>query len=1245
MNQLQAGYLLDGVRTALYNDRVLKILHQLSHFELHSNTGLLDYPAEIDPILAVAHNILVRGLPTRPSLYIETTFETTFDLLYREVTEDGHLRFGLHNAVGYADRLEGALHIVDPRLATHHEGDTSLGYATDNLENPLYQSELGMTCLELTLSPLLIARIQKAMLQLIVNGKLSLNADVWKIVVLERDVPGSYLAIKDFEQLMKCLFILEGKGRKLPEISLTVYHTPAFRPAKLNQLFREQVKDLSVAAEDTKAYDVLLDVSVLRKKQWTEEDQPKNCSYKLQLFSAANMRSTRRFWMGDSIAYQLSAAQLNGNRDRVENALVYLLRNLFRKQNFRKGQLTLIKNGLLLHNTFGLLPPNHGKSLVYQMLALLQAGMTFIAQPLPALMKDQCDGMFENGIDCFLMINSLLRTANAKQKAYQSLQNGEFLLVVADPEILQKYSFRKELDKLFKKGIYWSYGIVDEAHCLSEWGHDFRTTYISVGENLTTYCKTRNLPRIPVMGLTSSATYNTLSDIVQALNVNEEHITTLYAYQFPHLKAQVIPLKTNLTGNSYALHNVASIKSIKKPVGELKQKEITQQLHQIYRLPVQESTLIFCPEKYWKFGILGIKGLTPLLRNTFDDLPIGTFMGYDEEENDQSIKESEQNLDWLRDQKLSVLVSTQDLGIGINLPNINHLFFFNMPNSLESFLQSATRIGRGGNPGVCTILYNNHPIRYQEEIPETTANGALKITSIDRVTTIDKQVLRDAYKQRFRGHHPEWQIVRELLREIRYPLNRPAQYIADLVEEEFGVHISITSFQNNSISRLYVNQGLGQSYGFIDLKTNTVNTDYANFERTFGHSLLTFIKRRILESCPPEKNIADWLTSSTQRHPQIGILPLLDTMEIGERKRISINYENDLPERITNYLQETIDERITEKIVHKVFKTSCCEPFAILERLRQALAEELNLSTQLNEQIAQELIPLFQGMRTKKETIKGIHRLMLAGVVENFAIQNSNRTITLNIQKKKPETYLNTLKNYFSRFIPPKEVQDRLTQIKEGIYPSLIENCMNTWLEFIYQHLAQSRYEAIDIMEKACERALQEDNEQYNLLNYADLWLHARYACPDYSPNLLADTQHLQSFSFDLVDKYIDEIGDKRDKWLHLANACARLRQQTDHYSLQILQGYAMSLLYYKHPKKRVEAENCLLDGFLSWRDAEGISDDKVNQRHQAMLGLMGQQNEVIQEVAHPDSLTLLLNKHSHWLKAFNDKFLVDYEK
>ncbi len=1245
MNQLQAGYLLDGVRTALYNDRTLNILHQLSHFELYSDTGLLDYPAEIDPILAVAHNLLIRGLPTRPSLYIETTFETTFDLLYRTVTEEGHLHFALHNAVGYADRLEGALHIIDPRMTSKQQLHELTGYAKDNVETPLYQSELGMSCLELTLSPLLIARIQKTILQLVANGKLSLEASEWKIVILERDIPGSYLAIKDLEQLLRCLFILEGRGRKVPEISLTVYNTPAFRPAKINQLFREQMKELSMAQEDTKGYDVLLDVSMLRKKQWGTGDQPRNCQYRLQVFSAANLRSTRRFWMSDVIQYRLSAEQLNGNQDRAENALIYLLRNLFRKQAFREGQLTMIKNSLQLQNTFGLLPPNHGKSLVYQLAALLQPGMTFVAQPLPALMADQCDGMFENGIDCYLTINSLLRTASAKQKAYQALQNGEALFLLADPEILQKQSFRKVLDKLFKKGIYWVYGAVDEAHCLSEWGHDFRTSYINIGINLITRCQTRNLSAVPLMGLTASATYNTLTDIVQALEVKEEHVTTLYAYQFPNLNAQVVPLKTNLTGNSYALHNVASIKSIKKPVGELKQKEVVKQLHQIYRLPVQESTLIFCPEKYWKFGILGIKGLAPLLRSHFDHLPIGTFMGYDEAESEQSIKESEQNLDWLRDRKLSVLVSTNDLGIGINLPNINHLYFFNMPNSLESFLQSATRIGRGGNTGTCTILYNNHPIRYQEEIPETTTEGTLKILAQDRVTTIDKQVLRDAYKQRFRGHHPEWKIVRELLQEIRYPLNRPAQYIADLVEEEFGVQISISSFQNNSISRLYVNQGLGQSYGFIDLKTNTVNTDYANFERTFGASLLTFIKQRINDTCPSEQRVADWLNSSTQRPAQGGILSLLNKMEVGDIDFLTVNYENDIPEKITTYLQASIDERITEKIVFKVFKASCCEPFAILEHLRNTLSEELNISVQLTQEQAQQLVPLFQGMRTKQETIKGIHRLILAGIVENFAIHNSSRTITLLLKKKTDEAYLQTLKIYFSRFIPPKEVQERIAQIKLGYYPSLLENCMNAWLNFIYQNLAQSRYEAIDIMEKACERALQEGNENYNLLSYADLWLHARYACPDYTPNLLADTQQLRSFSFDLIDKYIDEIGDKRDKWLHLANACARLRQQKEHYTLQILQGYAMSLLYYKHPKKRVEAENCLLEGFLAWRDTEGLTNQVVNQRHQQLLGLMGQQNEVIQEAAHPDSLTLLLQKHSHWLKAFNDKFLVDYEK
>jgi Superfamily II DNA helicase len=167
------------------------------------------------------------------------------------------------------------------------------------------------------------------------------------------------------------------------------------------------------------------------------------------------------------------------------------LQNIFRKESFREGQLPILNRALQGKSVIGLLPTGGGKSLTYQIASLLQAGVTMVIDPIKSLMQDQYDNLLKNGIDSCNFINSKL-TREEKTIATNQIADSKVLFTFVSPERLQIEEFRLSLKEMYKNKVYFSYCVIDEVHCVSEWGHDFRTSYLSLGKNAIEHCKTKN---------------------------------------------------------------------------------------------------------------------------------------------------------------------------------------------------------------------------------------------------------------------------------------------------------------------------------------------------------------------------------------------------------------------------------------------------------------------------------------------------------------------------------------------------------------------------------------------------------------------------------------------------------------------------------------------------------------------------------------------------------------------------------
>ena len=373
--------------------------------------------------------------------------------------------------------------------------------------------------LQLTLSPFGIARVQKTVIELILSNNLDLSAEKWNILAFERDVPCVALAIEDLRQHFQHLLILAGINRSFPTINLQVLSTNEFVNSKLHDIKPELINEFQSDVE----FDLIIDISILQRRGIVKNEILVLAKNKVKIRSSHYLNSERKLYTTDFVDYKPITIKLENeiyeDIPKAKESLTYFLQNIFRKESFREGQLPILNRALQGKSVIGLLPTGGGKSLTYQIASLLQPGVTIVIDPIKSLMQDQYDNLVKNGIDCCNFINSKL-TREEKTVATNQVTESKVIFTFVSPERLQIEAFRLSLLEMHKNKVYFSYCVIDEVHCVSEWGHDFRTSYLSLGKNAIEYCKTKNKETIPILGLTATASFDVLSDVERELSGN-----------------------------------------------------------------------------------------------------------------------------------------------------------------------------------------------------------------------------------------------------------------------------------------------------------------------------------------------------------------------------------------------------------------------------------------------------------------------------------------------------------------------------------------------------------------------------------------------------------------------------------------------------------------------------------------------------------------------------------------------------
>jgi len=728
-----------------------------------------------------------------------------------------------------------------------------------NFETPLYSESEGLIALQLSLIPFAVARIQKTLLHLLFEGKLNINAKEWNIAIVEQDIPCGTLAIEDFKELLNSLFKLKGSGEKLPIINVFVESDKRFANAKLHS---------SKNIDKSKKYDLLIDISILQRSGLTNINNTINADTKALIRSAHSPKTERNFKTTNLITYKPLGekdTQKNifiENKEQVE-VLEKFTQNIFRKIGFRPGQVEIINRAIQGFNVIGLLPTGSGKSLTYQLTALLQPGMTIIIDPIKSLMKDQFEGLLKNGIDGAVYINSSL---NQKQRkiALEKIKKAQTIFAFVSPERLQDNTFRKELLETSNlNNHYFSYCVIDEAHCVSEWGHDFRTSYLRLGDNARNYCIAKGREHLPFFALTATASYDVLSDIQRELGIPEETaIVRLEKLDRPEIQFKIVEITADIKPeNGLGREN-------KQALGEAKQYQLIQQLNKIpeyykefsdtetiieeakkvfngkdirlpnfnpktfYQQQGRESNagLVFCPHRNWYFGVIDNASK---LSKEFPNLKIGTFLGSDGvKERDN---ENEKSQSAFVNNELDLLVATKAFGMGIDKPNIRYVVHFNYPSSIESYYQEAGRGGRDRKLALGLILFNKQEVTTSEKTEAVSEDGEITEVIEERTVSIDKDILLSFHRNTFKGIAKEKRILAELLTEIKFPFTEAeAQHgieklLADTnSKNDFQVIIPFTNNVIELIAKYLTEKGIAFTERMVKEAQNFCN-DKAEF--------------------------------------------------------------------------------------------------------------------------------------------------------------------------------------------------------------------------------------------------------------------------------------------------------------------------------------------------------------------------------------------------------------------------------
>lgn len=1219
-----SAYRLDS--SAQYTDNsVIQILSDYSKFKIHApfDMGASVYN-DVHPIFAVLNNIICRGIPTKASPYIESEFSKAFN------KTSAHIELG---SIDYIPKEEENYPSLINKL------DEGLDLSRLSIDDKIQLQEL--------FSPVAIAQFQKLIIEALLTDQINLDSKSWKFLVLEKDVPFAHLAIKDFKELFENLTQLSKSfdDLLLPEIRVDVISNKYFHDSLL-QLGEKTLLSKNASITNCK-YDLVLEFSLfqnedIKKEAFSEFLCANNCYFNIQNDNSATIVD-RNIYTSDLIEYKdLLQRSETGSIENVlpsEKYLQYFLRLLFRKESFRDGQLPILERALQNKPVIGLLPTGGGKSLTYQLAGLLQPGVTVVIDPLISLMVDQNNGLLSNGIDCCTYINSSV-DKKERQLRESRLESSQLLFVFLSPERLSILDFRRRLSHMHDYNVYFSYAVIDEVHCVSEWGHDFKFSYLHLGRNLYNYVRAKK-GHISLFGLTATASFDVLADVERELSGNgafDLDTDTIVRYENTNrlelqYKVERVPVKfaedqyfdrnnrldkglpksININSswipfeskNDFLKNYLKQIPShLNELLNDISVNQIKARFYERQNTVIKDEADLYCEveqsfldekDLYRSAGIV----FCPHVRNTGisvqeikenlsqDIVDLGTYAGGNKQE------ESLKALDSFRNNQSPLMVATKAFGMGIDKPNVRFTVNMNYSSSLEGFVQEAGRAGRDKKMALSVILFSDYRIA--------------RLRKDSEITTFPSSIIKG-----------KWFYSSDLKKILNH-------YTIKVEKKDYDIATPESDF--------------------VNLHCHKDNSMFAFNECSNQCSAFS---RCTLKNAPP-KTRTGW-------HLEKDLIAQLKSEGLGSLKRhfrfMNVDYGVNMHFYNSNFKGDIIEKTFMHYLL-SVYNLQVIN----IHNQRESIKGFLNAL--IHEKIGNKIIvyvPYIDTGENKNndDIAKAIYRLCCIDLIEDFTQDYRKKEYRIVVKRKAAGGYFEGIHKFLLRYYtgerallelnktrnyPIKHTEDEVSITTE------IHRCLGYLTEFIYEKISEKRKRAINDIRGFCLEGLdesiswQERNE--NLKDYIYYYFNSKFAKTDYVTDsgidysLTNDTDGGKSSEIGVLLKYLkvtdDEvvgIGTPLDNIKHLQGAVRLIRRSlTDSNPvLAILNAFTIYYLGVKSSDKlREQAKIDYLEGMTELGERAGWDDniwDATNEFNNKLKGVLS--TEELESLSLEFKLTII---------------------
>jgi ATP-dependent DNA helicase RecQ len=976
------------------------------------------------------------------------------------------------------------------------------------------------------LAPVAIARIQKVINQFLIvkcDELTTANKTKIRVAILERDIPCGHIAVEDLNLLYSNLIGLENKQNSIPKIEATIFADANF----FNQELQPDGCNLhseNIVADD---YDLVIDIATLWRTGIFQADNefrgfPNSVIIRSSHYTEHDCRN--EVYCSKKIDYRDLTIEI-GNEQHKEIAealphIEYFLSNIFQKEKFRKGQLPILNRALKNETVIGLLPTGGGKSLTYQLAALLQPGITIIIDPIRSLMVDQYEGLLNIGIDKCDFINTILTREEKVFVQEKVLPFGKSQFLFCSPERLVIQEFREALEKTNQKGFYFAYCVIDEAHCVSEWGHDFRTPYLNLGENAILFCKTFDGTEIPIFGLTATASFDVLADIERELKINrndgfaviryENTVRDEINYQIHQIEIDTQNLQpkgrqiTKQDVGEKKLHRTQTIinninnreKLLLKYNSPYVYSDILQKTYRDYLpnaeqsainetefiesnvnriilneesdLPFQKcengkfnyGVIVFCPHKTSELGVTTyVDYLTPKCPNDKIVFFKGSGNSLDKDEQD---KLSFENLKMFKEDDASVMVATKAFGMGIDKLNVRLTIHSNISSSIESFVQESGRAGRDGKTSLSIVLFNNQIGR-------------------------DREVLDNFYKTSFKGADKERSVIWELRNKIFFPNITNLRLLNDKLNETFDDELNlklggITQGRNGTPDRdwthiIFIKNSQDENIGWINIQNKTTS----NFSSTeLANEYLEIVKSFIpdFQNLSKEDTRSFLNTKAVNIEAHLGLEQLLNDDNFDFSIPITIPFKNMFFCKGEKGGFEITDEFAFEKH-YEYFKQSSRIQWMLTNnritepnlkgKFRDAIKWDnsfedfvngLPLTNEEDRTLLLETVMLkvrYYIPRNQDDTANAIYRLSSINIIDTYTIEYQQQVYKVKLSRKADKQYFDNYQSLVERYTSKEESR----KLREECENDFNKSDNATVISKCLEHLTNFIYEKI----------------------------------------------------------------------------------------------------------------------------------------------------------------------------------------